>query len=77
VWPGPLILGTVARGAVCDGGAEPTVRPGWENGSDDLDSLPQMFPIAQEIRKRMSNTVTRTIAYVPVDNQGANVMLLL
>ena len=40
-----LILGgTEARGFEEGDGAEPTVRPGWENGSF-LDSLPQSAPI--------------------------------
>lgn len=45
VWPWPVILGTPARGADCEGGVEPTVRPGCEKGSDSLEGLPQRFPI--------------------------------
>ena len=26
-------------------GADPTVRPGWEKGSESLDCLPQRLPI--------------------------------
>jgi len=41
-----LILGTGARGFEDEGGAEPTVRPGWEKGSEVFDSLPQSAPMA-------------------------------
>lgn len=41
-----MILGTGARGFEDEGGAEPTVRPGWEKGSEVLDSLPQSAPMA-------------------------------
>ena len=40
-----LILGARARGFDEEGGAEPTVRPGWENGSESLDSFPQRAPM--------------------------------
>lgn len=44
-WPWLLILGTETRGFDCGGGAEPTVRPGWEKGSLSLEGLPQRLPI--------------------------------
>ena len=46
VWPWPVVLGMVARGVEEWGGAEPTVRPGWEKGSG-LEGLPQRLPIAE------------------------------
>ena len=44
-WPWLLILGTEARGFDCGGGAESSVRPGWEKGSFSWESLPHRLPI--------------------------------
>ena len=46
----------MARGAVEGGGADPTVRPGWEKGSD-LEGLPQRLPIMGVRGRRIEGVV--------------------
>ncbi len=45
--PGPPTLEGIDARALGErgGGADPSVRPGWEKGSVSLDSLPQMLPM--------------------------------
>lgn len=39
----------------CGGGAEPSVRPGWEKGSLSLEGLPHRLPIVARGRGRLAS----------------------